>query len=284
VNRDLVLAAIVLIVCGALAWLPGLLPAAGLAAASSEARERAGWRRLWVPLLPAAAALALFVGWAFQEPSQTDELLSPATAALALPLAVVWMRATARAIRSLLDRGAGVPAAVVGLLRPRIVIDPAFGASLDDAARAAVIAHERAHAQHRDPLRIWLAQIATDLQWPFAAPRDRFDHWLEAVELARDDEARRAGVRGEDLASALVSAARIARHPRPRALALLDAPGAALATRIDRLLRPLERQAASGPRRAWLALAVLVITVAGAVLAGWTCGDLFLRALPFVTS
>jgi hypothetical protein len=284
VSRDLVLAAIVLIVCGALAWLPGLVPAAGLAAPSSAARERAGWLRLWCPLLPAATALALFIGWALQEPSQTDELLAPATAALALPLAIVWLRAALRAVRALLDRGVGLPAAVVGLVRPRIVIDPGFGAALDQSARAAVFAHEAAHARHRDPLRIWLAQIATDLQWPFKAPRARFDHWLEAVELARDDEARRAGVRGEDLASALVSAARVARRPHLGALALLETPAGALAARIDRLLRPLDREAAPVPRRPWPALTALVVTVAAAALTGWTRGDLFLRALPFVTS
>jgi hypothetical protein len=280
-NRDLVLSAIVLIVCGALAWLPGLVPAVGLTITSSAARERAGWRRLWLPLLPAATALALFVGWALQEPSQTDELLSPATVALALPLGIVWLRAALRAIRALLDRGDGLPAAVLGLLRPRIVIDPVFSASLDEAAREAVIAHERAHARHRDPLRIWLAQIVTDLQWPFAAPRDRFDHWLEALELARDDEARHTGVRGEDLASALVSAARIPRGPRLGALALLETSAAALAARIDRLLQPLDGETAVGPRRVWLTFAALA---AAAALAGWTRGDLFLRALPFVTS
>lgn len=282
-SRDLVLGATILIVCGALAWLPGLLPTAGPSATSGEARERAAWRRLWIPLLPAAAAFALFLGWALQEPSETDEVLSPMTIALVLPLAVVWLRAALRAGRALADRGAGVPAAAVGLLRPRVVLDPAFDASLDEAARAAVLAHESAHARHRDPLRIWLAQIATDLQWPLAAPRDGFAAWLDAVELARDDEARREGVRGEDLASALLCAARLARPGRRGAVATLESPARLLAARIDRLLRPLEGDAPRVATRARAALGALVLVVALAAFAGWSHGDLVLRALPFVT-
>lgn len=272
-SRDLVLAGLVLIVCGALAWAPGILPAA------NGRSERATWWRLWGPLLPAAAALALLVGWAAQEPSTTDELLRPVAALAALPVALVWARAAWRAARALTAR-VDAPAAVVGLLRPRVEIDARLAAIVSPPGLAAARAHEEAHARHRDPLRIWLAQLATDLQWPFGGAAARFAAWLDALELARDDEARRAGARGEDLAEALVGAARLAStSARPAAFARLDGPGGALAARVERLLAPLEAQRPA--RRRTVALAVTATLLVAAWL-GFAHGDLALRALPFV--
>jgi hypothetical protein len=277
VSREVVLSALVLIGCGALAWLAGRLPAAG-----GPRAERVAWWRLWAPLVPAAVALALFVGWALQEPDQADERLLPMALGFALPLALVWTRALIRAARSATDRGAGLPAAVVGLVRPRVILDPRFEASLDASARDAVRAHEAAHARHRDPLRIWLAQLATDLQWPGRAATARLERWLAALELARDDEARRGGARGEDLASALVSAARFEIRAAPRAAATLGSPEAQLAARIDRLLHPLAAEGRATPARMWFA--ALGTTLLLALLAGVTYGDVVLRALPFVAS
>jgi hypothetical protein len=278
VSRDLVLAALVLISCGSLACFAGLLPSGTAEGLSAESRA---WRLLWAPLAPAAVTLALLVGWALHEPSVTDEILSPAALLVAAPLALVWVRAALRALVALRARADGLPAGVVGLVRPRVVVDPTFRAALDAASLEAVLAHEHAHARHRDPLRIWLAQLATDLQGSTRAARGRLDAWVEALEAARDDEARRAGVRGEDLANALVLAARAGTHGRPAAIATLDSPEALLSARVGRLLGPLEQPA---PRRVSLALAALVGVVAAAALAGWMHGDLFVRALPFVTS
>jgi hypothetical protein len=275
VSRDLVLAALVLISCGSLAWLAGLLPSR--APSLPEARA---WRRLWAPLLPAAAALALLVGWALHEPSVTDEVLTPAALLLVAPLGLVWARAGLRAAAALRARADGLPAAVVGLLRPRVVLDPTFRAALDAPSLEAVLAHERAHARHRDPLRIWLAQLATDLQGSTRAARARLDAWIGTLETARDDEARRDGVRGEDLANALVLAARAASPPRG-AVATLGSPATLLAARVDRLLAPLETPVPSRAVPALLALAALIVAAA---LAGWMHGDLFVRALPFVSS
>ncbi|HVU49793.1 MAG TPA: hypothetical protein VHL80_03845 [Polyangia bacterium] len=277
-SRDLVLAVLVLISCGSLACVAGLLPSAGRVRAGAEPRA---WRRLWAPLAPAAAAFALLVGWALHEPSVTDEIISPAALLLATPLALVWARAALRAAAALRARVQGLPAGVVGLIRPRVVVDPTFRGALDAASLEAVLAHEGAHARHRDPLRIWLAQLATDLQGAPRGARARLDAWLEALETARDDEARRAGVRGADLANALVLAARAAAPPAPAAVATLGSPEALLAARVDRLLAPLERPA---PRRASLALVALACAIGTAALAGWLRGDLFVRALPFVSS
>jgi Zn-dependent protease with chaperone function len=277
VSRDLVLAGLVLIVCGALAWAPGLLPA------TSGRSERATWWRLWGPLLPAATALALLVGWALQEPSTTDELLRPAAALAALPVALVWARATWRAVRALSAR-VDAPAAVVGLLRPRVEIDARLAEVVSSAGMEAARAHEEAHARHRDPLRIWLAQLATDLQWPFGGAAARLAAWLDALELARDDEARRAGARGEDLAEALVGAARLSTSQSTRlaAVARLDGPSRALAARVERLLAPLEPERRPARRR--VAVLAVTATLLAAAWLGFAHGDLALRALPFVVS
>jgi Zn-dependent protease with chaperone function len=71
-----------------------------------------------------------------------------------------------------------------------VVIAPELSSSLDDAELAAVLAHAAAHARHRDPLRLWLAQLVTDAQWPAVAASARFHRWRAAVEIARDAAAR----------------------------------------------------------------------------------------------
>ena len=59
-----------------------------------------------------------------------------------------------------------------------------------------------------------------------------------ALELARDEEARAAGVEGADLADAILATARFNRLSLPAAA--LTGEAAALKDRIDRLLAPLK--------------------------------------------
>lgn len=96
-----------------------------------------------------------------------------------------------------------------GVLRPRILISPRLANALQDRELEAVVEHERAHARHRDPLRLWLAQLATDLQWPWPQARVRFRAWIHALELARDEEALARGVDGADLAAAILVSVRL---------------------------------------------------------------------------
>jgi hypothetical protein len=77
-----------------------------------------------------------------------------------------------------------------------VVVSPALAEVLDPAALRAVHEHESAHARHHDPLRIWLAELAADLQWPSPSARARLQSWPETLELARDDEARERGAQG----------------------------------------------------------------------------------------
>lgn len=282
-SRELVLATMVLVLCGAGAWLASWVPAANepgdrrdLSGRQLEARS---WRRIWLTMLPAGVALATMFGWALQEPGVTDELLLPTAALVALPIAVLWLRCALRACVAL-RRPRDMPAiATVGLLRPRVVVAEDLRGTLDPEALMAALAHERVHVRHRDPLRIWLAQIATDLQWPSPSARRRFEHWLTSLEIARDEEARLGGASGEDLAAAVVAVARIARRPLGAAMVGLTGAETSLASRVHRLLEPVPPDA--GRRSILLLLAVLAVLVASTVI-GATYGDYVLRAMPFI--
>jgi Zn-dependent protease with chaperone function len=282
-NRNLVLATLVVALGGALIWVAGWLPArsAGRADDSGRGAERRSWFALWLPLCPAAAALAALAGWALQEPRLTDEILRPLTPLFVAPIVVLWLRAAWRAGRALARPRIPPLAATVGLLRPRIAIDPRLSRDLDGAAGTAVLAHERAHCRHRDPLRIWLAQIATDLQWPSSGAVTRFASWRHALELARDEEARADDVDGEDLAAALVGAVRLARGRAPSPVASLIDVERALILRVARLLDPLR---APGRRRWWAGLVLIgsLALLAASTIFGLCHGDLLVRALPIV--
>jgi beta-lactamase regulating signal transducer with metallopeptidase domain len=186
--------------------------------------------------------------------------------ALTGPVLLVCLRAMTRAVAAL--RLGPIPsAATLGLWRPRIVLHPEFVASLDDAEREAVLAHERAHARHRDPLRVWVAQILTDLQWPFPGARARFEGWRDALELSRDDEAR-ATADGADLAAAVLAAAR--RGNALEAVGVTSRSSESLRLRVERLLAPL--LPSRPPRRFSLALAFFGLAFV-AMLAGGYFGE-----------
>ena len=284
-NRELVLVTLIVALCGSAVWLAGWLPAraGGRADESGRAAERRCWLALWLPLVPAAAALAALAGWALQEPRLTDEILRPLTPLLVAPIAALWLRAAWRAGRALAHPRVPPLAATLGLLRPRIAIDERLSRDLDATARWAVLAHERAHCRHRDPLRIWLAQIGSDLQWPSPQAAVRFERWRQALELARDEEARDGGVDGEDLAAALIGAVRLAQRPALSAAATLVDGEQALLLRVGRLLAPL-RALPAQPWSARLALAGSLALLTAATLFGLGHGDLLVRALPIVGS
>jgi len=277
VDRELVLAVLALLIGGVMvsAFAGWAHPRMPVHVRGPLDEERMRWAEIWLRLLPAAVVLGVLAGWALVEPEDAEPV-PLLTWLLALPFAIVWLRALVRAGRSLVGTER-VVAATVGILRPRIVIAPALATALDPAALAAVVAHEAAHARHRDPLRIWLAQLATDLQWPWPGPRRRLHAWLEALELARDAEARWNGANGEDLAAAIVAAARAGATP---SLAALDGNGVALARRVAALLDPLPPWEARSSRSARIVgLGLIGALLASAVLLGAVEGESIVRVL-----
>ncbi|HVZ72715.1 MAG TPA: M56 family metallopeptidase [Polyangia bacterium] len=282
-SRELVLTTMVLVLCGAAAWIASWAPLAARVDESSSGRalEARAWRDIWLTMLPAAIALATMLGWAIQEPGVTDEPVSPIAALVAAPIALLWLRCAVRAVLALRRPRAWPPLATVGLLRPRVVVAGEVPAVLDGDALAAAMAHERAHVRHRDPLRIWLAQVVTDLQWPSPAARARLNRWLAALEIARDEEAREGGARGEDLAAAVVAVARLSRSTGALAIAGLTGSEISLASRVHRLLAPVPHTVA---RRAPVLAFVVVSVLLTALAVGASYGDYVVRAMPFVAS
>lgn len=142
---------------------------------------------------------------------------------------------------------------------------------------AAVIAHELAHLQHRDP--IWLRVLAVVESFTFISPMSfvAARAHAEAVELAADDWARRFTGSGEALARAL---AEIAAHREnvggvghaSNQAWVPGASGGKLVPRVERLLAP----AATAPaERGMASVAGLLALVAGLALAApavhWGC-------------
>ncbi|TAM82018.1 MAG: hypothetical protein EPN41_15630 [Candidimonas sp.] len=245
----------------------------------ARTRESRAWLRLWLPVIPTLVIAAWLCGWALRAPDPVRLPLGRTVIVMACaPFALVALRALLRAIGVLLRGPTDLPVCTVGLLRPRIIFSPFLARNLETRLLRAAWEHELAHARHHDPLRIWLAQIATDLQWPWPSAAKRFAVWLETLEWARDDEARSRGVAGTDLASAVVMVARYgasttmrngaARWEASPDAALTGAGAQSLEARISRLLLPLANEA--GIPSAWyggIAAATILVGIALAACA-----------------
>lgn len=246
--------------------------------------ERRAWLQLWLPVVPTLVVAAWLCGWALREPDPVHDQLDPGMLlAACLPFAAIAIRAALRAAWALVREVADLPVCTVGLLRPRVVFSPFLARTLDEGQIRAAWEHEQAHVRHRDPLRIWLAQIAMDLQWPWPWARKRFDGWLEIMECARDDEARGRGASGVDLAAAVLATARQSssalRHRVARRwVAAIDATllgdARSLEARLGRLLAPLP-EAAEAPARLRLGGARAAAVLTGVLAVACTLGAVY---------
>ncbi|HEX7329421.1 MAG TPA: hypothetical protein VF428_12885 [Casimicrobiaceae bacterium] len=272
---------ILLLLFGGLATQPfAPLPSCACADDAAESVERRAWIRLWLPVMPMLIVAAWLCGWALRQPDPVRGQIDRALLIVSsMPFAVIAVRAVLRAAWSLVRDSREIPIRTIGLLYPRIVFSPFLAQTLDAEQIRAAREHEEAHTRHRDPLRIWLAQIAADLQWPWPGARERFDAWLEALECARDAEARRHGVSGADLAAAVLAAAKqcspARQAPRARTVqAGLVGDVRALRARITRLLSPLPEVAGVRARIGLadpviLAVVAVMLALAGALGAAY---------------
>lgn len=275
-DREFVLAILGIVLTGVTLRLGVLWRPAKIAIATSSLQaERRCWWRVWMPLAPMVIVLCALAGWAALEPDNS-EVVPWSLLLLSLPGVFVWTRATWRAVKALRRRPVIRAAGVIGLWHPRIVVSDQFRACVDDSTAAAARAHEAAHARHRDPLRLWLAQFATDLQWPSARAADRLRAWMSVVEFARDDEARQVGVEGVDLAAAIIAAVRLS--DTDRLAPALVGDRADFETRIRRLLAPLpsDEAAPSSTLRVVIAAAPALVAI---TLAGARFGESFVRTV-----
>jgi hypothetical protein len=249
---------------------------AGLANLSRSKRfaepEPLAWFRLLRPLIPALLVAACLCGWALSEPDPVPDRVGPLVFIVCAPFGLLGVRAVVRAVWSLLRRPQRIGIATVGLIRPRIVVAPELARVLDERALHAAMAHERAHVRHLDPLRIWIAQFVTDLQWPWSSAQRRFETWLAVLEQARDDEARAEGVDGADLAAALVASLRFHCDHTGGVCAPLIGNRSALEDRVARLLQPLAVSRDNTPAT-WQVAVLLTLALTTALALGAIYGE-----------
>ncbi|MGA7537834.1 MAG: hypothetical protein WBW93_03600 [Steroidobacteraceae bacterium] len=295
------LLSILIMLLGGLALQPFVWwPSAGSADLTPAVLERRSWRRLWYPIVPMLLVAASLCGWALTEPDPVrDPLDRWVLLAVWLPFGLLFARALARAVWSLLRTPVDCGISTIGLLQPQVVFSPFLAKQLDEVVIRAALAHERAHAIHRDPLRIWLAQLVTDLQWPWPWAVARLEAWLETLELARDDEARAEGADGPDMAAAVLASVRYLERSalsRPAipfkgtqlAHARLIGDPSILRKRVSRLLAPLSQAPRASARRVMdlerAGGALLISLLLAALVLGILYGHLVIRPLLGMTS
>jgi Zn-dependent protease with chaperone function len=265
--------------------------------ASPAARAAALLRlRLWPASTATAASLVVAAAFILFEQRQYPESTGVLLPALAVVGGAIWASAIVRAVRlwsatRRLRRGwmasaerialadAAVPAfaidapfpvvAVVGVLRPRLVVARSVVAACTPAELRAIVAHENRHVAAQDNFRRVLIALAPDLiAWLPMSARLRAA-WNDAVEEAADDAAARVGADGRvTLAEALVRVARLDLEGSPAALpASALYRGENLDRRVRRLLapEPVDRGTAppwwrrAAPIAAWMIAAALAL-------------------------
>jgi hypothetical protein len=259
-------------------------PVADAQLPSGRALEKIAWRAIWLPIVPALAIASALCGWALLEPDPIPEGMPVSLILLSVPFVVLLARAAVRGGWALVTDPGDPGTATVGLLQPWIVFSPQLAKKLDDRQIEAALEHERAHARHRDPLRIWLAQLITDLQWPWPQAPERMQRWLVALELARDEEARAAGIEGTDLAEAITTSARFCQSANLLTGATLTGQGAALKERIARLLDPPCADSGQAHTRVGSPLFALLPTSLLALVLGLMFGERLVRALFWIAT
>jgi len=125
-------------------------------------------------------------------------------------------------------------AVTCGLLRPRILVSEGLARSLSRAELTAVLAHERCHLQHRDPLRLLAARMLAGYGFYLPAAR-----WLAGQlglrrELAADRAAATRAGRAV-LAGALLKLASVPACPAVAAAGHADDPAGSLEARVTQL-------------------------------------------------
>lgn len=297
-ERETLVTLLIMMSGGLMVQLLGPWPARGASYAEPAALERQAWRALCRPVAPVLVIAAWLVGWAFTEPDPVRNPLDPGVVVwLWLPFGLLFARAFARAAWALVRELPECGVSTIGFVRPLVMFSPFLARQLDEPLIRAALAHEHAHAHHRDPLRIWVAQVITDLQWPWPQAERRLSAWLAALELARDEEARRGGIGGADLAAAVLASVRfLGELPAPQratlggtqlAHARLIGDETSLRHRVSRLLAPLPAMPEEvvgnlfGPRRMIVLLLPLLLA---AMLLGAVFGQRIMQPLLGLTS
>jgi len=162
-----------------------------------------------------------------------------------------------------------------GMFRPRVVVSTSFVGSLTATELAALLAHERYHVRHRDPLKVVISRAARATAFFLPAVSLLHDRYLVGRELSADQRAvRHVGRRA--LVGALCKAATPPGWDElPAAAAMRE--NHALEARIIQLETGVEPTLGPIPNRALACTVVpligiaIVLTVTAAQTAGAMC-------------
>ncbi len=223
-------------------------------------------------LFPAGFALFCVIGFCvpsylWLEPDSAQEAAGFLCLTAAALGAAMWIASFARAalaalrssryVRDHADTSGTV--ALLGILRPRVIVSSEVVSRLTAAQLDAVLSHELAHRTSRDNLKRLMILMAPGR--PF---RNIERAWKRFSEWAADDVAVAGDPRrAVELASALVSVARFPGGTLPELATALVADGAGLAERVDRLLQDRAVESSNSSNL----LAVSIAVAAGIVLA-----------------
>jgi beta-lactamase regulating signal transducer with metallopeptidase domain len=200
------------------------LPIPPAAAARQKPGLWAGWPQALAALWAAGAMLlAARVAWATVRVSRTMRGLQRVDDESTLAL----LRATAAELRVrrppvLLTGDELFSPALVGFLRPRLLLPSDLLSRFESAELRLVLLHELAHLKRRDVLANWFATLLTVLHWPnpvawLAAWRLRLDRELATDELVMSLTTTVADRRayGHTIVKLLETFSRAARQPVP---------------------------------------------------------------------
>jgi hypothetical protein len=251
------------------------LAAVGMASAAVRRADRmrpaAGARLLLglrlAPLALSAIAVAAFCVPSYvrfeQDASESVGLICSALAVCGLmmlgasALRVIW--SVAVSARLLQVKTGGAAFALVGFLRPRVIVSQGIREALSGAQMEVAMLHEAAHLHAQDNLKR-LAMFAAPRALPQRLWRSLEAHWSRLTEWAADD----AAIAGEPrralaLAEALVCVARLAGQRKEYSFVSSLVTGSDdLEQRVGRMLaQPMPALAMSARSNARLAAAML---------------------------
>lgn len=286
-------------VCGAAFFLVNF--AAGvLALAASPAAVRFGermrpaagaWVVLGLRLLPVTLALGVVAGFCVPSYLRFEQDASESIGWVCLALGIAGLLLVAGSVRCVVstqlksnriaaahESGKRPIFALVGFLRPRVIVSNRVREALSQPQMEAALLHESAHQRSHDNLKR-LAMIAAPGLLPFRSSFGALESgWVRLSEWAADDFAITAQpMLAIALAEALVRVARVANisDEFPALSAFVGCQGD-LGERVERLLTE-RRQEASGRR--WLTgalgVAIAAVSVATGVMATTHCDLLY---------
>ncbi len=166
-----------------------------------------------VPCAAACIAVCLFVlpGFATWEPKHSQENVPGIVLVISLFALAMFARSLLLACKdlrrshSVAERGAMI--AVVGCVRPRVIVAAEAHSLLEVEELDSVLDHERAHVQRQDNLRLFLSRIWERLTPGASRLAPLRQERLRQTELAADESAATSIHAALRLASALVKVA-----------------------------------------------------------------------------